>query len=158
MSSLSKEAETFTALVLEIFQVNGLLLQAGDQLSAPVGLTSARWQVLGVIDHGPATVAAVARTMGLARQSVQQTADALASDGFVEYVENPHHQRAKLVSLTAAGRRALRKVEAAHASWAARLGGSIAPGLLAAAVEGIREARMRLEADLAVTEEGAHGA
>nr|WP_253902904.1 MarR family transcriptional regulator [Corallococcus exiguus] len=132
--------------------MNGLLLQAGDRLSAPAGLTSARWQVLGVIDHGPATVAAVARTMGLARQSVQQTADALASDGFVEFVDNPHHQRAKCVALTAAGRRALRKVEQAHATWADRLGASIAPALLDAAVDGVREARLRLEKDLAEAE------
>ncbi|RKH52240.1 MarR family transcriptional regulator [Corallococcus sp. AB049A] len=150
MPSLTRKAETFSALVLEVFQLNGLLLQAGDRLSAPAGLTSARWQVLGVIDHGPATVAAVARTMGLARQSVQQTADALAKEGFVEYVDNPHHQRAKCVSLTAAGRRALRKVEQAHAAWADRLGASIAPALLAAAVEGVREARLRLEKDLGV--------
>ncbi|WP_366928071.1 MarR family winged helix-turn-helix transcriptional regulator [Corallococcus exiguus] len=135
-----------------MFQLNGLLLQAGDRLSAPAGLTSARWQVLGVIDHGPATVAAVARTMGLARQSVQQTADALASDGFVEFVDNPHHQRAKCVALTAAGRRALRKVEQAHATWADRLGASIAPALLDAAVDGVREARLRLEKDLAEAE------
>ncbi|TSC34400.1 MarR family winged helix-turn-helix transcriptional regulator [Corallococcus sp. Z5C101001] len=152
MASLTRRAETFSALVLEVFQLNGLLLQAGDRLSAPAGLTSARWQVLGVIDHGPATVASVARTMGLARQSVQQTADALASDGFVEYIENPHHQRAKCVSLTAAGRRALRKVEQAHATWADRMGASLAPSLLAAAVEAVREARLRLEKDLA--EEG----
>ncbi|MBN8231542.1 winged helix-turn-helix transcriptional regulator [Corallococcus macrosporus] len=152
MPPLTQKAETFSTLVLEVFQLNGLLLQAGDRLSAPAGLTSARWQVLGVIDHGPATVAAVARTMGLARQSVQQTADALASDGFVEYVENPNHQRAKCVSLTAAGRRALRKVEQAHAAWADRLGSSLPPKLLAAAVEGVREARLRLEQDLA--EEG----
>ncbi|RKH06442.1 MarR family transcriptional regulator [Corallococcus praedator] len=155
MSPLPRDAAAFTDLILEVFQLNGLLLQAGDRLSAPAGLTSARWQVLGVIDHGPATVAAVARTMGLARQSVQQTADALASDGFVTYVENPHHQRAKLLSLTAAGRRALRKVEAAHAAWANRLGASLAPGLLSAAVEGVREARLRLEKDL-TPEDGAH--
>ncbi|RKH56828.1 MarR family winged helix-turn-helix transcriptional regulator [Corallococcus llansteffanensis] len=157
MSSLTKKADAFTALVLEVFQLNGLLLQAGDRLSAPAGLTSARWQVLGVIDHGPATVAAVARTMGLKRQSVQQTADALASDGFVEYVDNPHHQRAKCVSLTASGRRALRKVEQAHAAWADRMGASLAPGLLAAAVEGVREARLRLEKDLAPEERSHEG-
>ncbi|MBN9683907.1 MULTISPECIES: MarR family winged helix-turn-helix transcriptional regulator [unclassified Corallococcus] len=152
MPPLTQKAETFSALVLEVFQLNGLLLQAGDRLSAPAGLTSARWQVLGVIDHGPATVAAVARTMGLARQSVQQTADALASDGFVEFVDNPHHQRAKCVALTAAGRRALRKVEQAHAAWADRLGASLPPALLTAAVAGVREARLRLEEDLADAE------
>jgi hypothetical protein len=38
---------TLTDLVLEVFRLNGRLLAAGDRLSKTVGLTSARWQVLG---------------------------------------------------------------------------------------------------------------
>lgn len=37
-------------------------------------------------------VAAIARAMGLARQSVQRTADLLEAEGLVEYVENPAHR------------------------------------------------------------------
>jgi DNA-binding MarR family transcriptional regulator len=60
----------------------------------------------------------VARTMGLTRQSVQQTADALVRDGLVELVPNPAHVRAKLMVLTTAGRTALRYVEEKQAGWA----------------------------------------
>src|SRR5688572_20378740 len=81
-------------------------LAAGDRLARPAELSSARWQVLGVVDHGPATVASVARTMGLTRQSVQLTANALVESGHVELVDNPDHRTARLIAITAAGRRA----------------------------------------------------
>jgi DNA-binding MarR family transcriptional regulator len=118
MTGLSPGGWAFTELLVEVFRVNGLLLAAGDELARPVGVTSARWQVLGVVDHGPATVAQVARTMGLTRQSVQQTADALVRDGLVELADNPAHLRAKLMTLTPAGRSALRYVEERQKGWA----------------------------------------
>ncbi|HEX6356947.1 MarR family winged helix-turn-helix transcriptional regulator [Actinophytocola sp.] len=118
MTGLSPGGWAFTELLVEVFRVNGLLLAAGDELARPAGLTSARWQVLGVVDHGPSTVAQVARAMGLTRQSVQQTADALVRDGLVELTDNPKHRRAKLMTLTPAGRSALRYVERQQAAWA----------------------------------------
>ncbi len=53
----------------------GLLTAAGDVLARPAGQTSARWQVLAAVEDAPATVADVARALGLARQSVQREAD-----------------------------------------------------------------------------------
>jgi DNA-binding MarR family transcriptional regulator len=64
------------------------------------------------------TVAQVARIMGLTRQSVQQTADALVRDELVALVPNPAHRRAKLMTLTPAGRTALRYVEERQSGWA----------------------------------------
>lgn len=130
----------FTDLILEVFRLNGLLLAAGDQLAAPSGLTSARWQVLGVADHGPVTVAQVARTMGLRRQSVQQTADALARDGFVVFVDDPDDARARRIALTTAGRRALRAVEARHAVWVEGLAARVDLTALQATVAALRDA------------------
>lgn len=153
MSRPTEEGEALTELVLEVFRLNGLLLQAGDRLTEPVGLSSARWQVLGVVEHGPAPVANVARIMGLSRQSVQQTADALARDGFVEYVENPHHRRAKLISLTPKGRKALDHVVASHAEWANRIAPAVNLQRLRAAVNALRRVRERLEQDAASTPE-----
>ncbi|WP_433926220.1 MarR family winged helix-turn-helix transcriptional regulator [Sorangium cellulosum] len=147
MAKLTAAATAFSELVVEVFRVNGLALEAGDLLARPAGLTSARWQVLGVVDHGPAPVSNVARMMGLTRQGVQQIADALQREGFVEYVENPHHRTAKLISMTEAGREALRQVEARHAAWADRLGKRIDPSSLRAAVDALRQARQALEED-----------
>ncbi|SIN87874.1 transcriptional regulator, MarR family [Singulisphaera sp. GP187] len=147
MTKRTQDGEAFSDLVLEVFRLNGLLLAAGDQLAEPAALTAARWQVLGVADHGPAPVANVARIMGLTRQAVQSTSDALERDGFVEYSNNPHHRRAKLIVLTDKGRAALRQVEARQVEWADRLGAVIGLQTLKAAAEGLKRARQSLEAD-----------
>lgn len=147
MAKLKPAAEAFSELVIEVFRLNGLALEAGDRLARPAGLTSARWQVLGVVDHGPAPVANVARVMGLTRQSVQQIADALEREGFVEYVDNPHHRKAKLIAMTPAGTAALRQIERRHAAWASRLGARIDLAALRAALDTLREARKALEED-----------
>jgi DNA-binding MarR family transcriptional regulator len=117
--------EAFTNLVLIIFRLNGLLLGAGDHLAAPVGQTSARWQIMGCIDEEARSVAEVARIMGLARQSVQRIADLLVKDGLATYQENPDHKRAKLLKLNAKGLKALRTIEAAQYVWANELGATV---------------------------------
>lgn len=145
MNPLSPQGDTFTELVLEVFRVNRLLLDAGDQLTKPVALSSARWQVLGVVEHGPIPVAHVARIMGLTRQSVQQTADGLAADGLIVYSDNPHHRRAKLMTLTTKGREALDYVQERHAEWANQLGATHALEDLRTAVQVLRQIRESLD-------------
>lgn len=95
------------ALVLEVFRLNGALIRHGDALVKPLGLTSARWQVLGSIAHGQGTfsVARLADNMGLARQSVQRIVDELAAAELVSFAVNPAHKRAKLVVMTPRGQR-----------------------------------------------------
>lgn len=88
---------------------------------------------MGCIDEHALSVAAVARTMGLARQSVQRTADILVQEGLAEYRENPEHRRAKLVVLTAHGLHALRDIEARQNKWANQLGAALNTVELAAA-------------------------
>lgn len=97
MVALTARGAEFSELLVEVFRVNGLLL------AAPAGLTSARWQVLGVVDHGPCTVAQVARNMGLIRQTVRQTAAGLVRDGMVEFRDNPADRRARLLAPTPRG-------------------------------------------------------
>lgn len=123
MSRRNDNGDAFTELTLEVFRLNGRLLQVGDELARPVDLTSSRWQVLGVVEHDPASVAHVAREMGLSRQSVQRTADLLAEDGLVEYTDNPHHRRAKLMKITPRGREALDYIEQRQVKWSDRIGG-----------------------------------
>jgi len=132
---LTPAATAFSDLVLQVFRLNGLLLAAGDRLTAPSGQTSSRWQVMGCIDHTPQTVAAVARTMGLTRQSVQRTADLLVADGLAAYGPNPDHKRAKLLRLTPEGQRVLTAIEQAQAAWANRVAHSLKEADLCAAVQ-----------------------
>ncbi|MFD2299732.1 MarR family transcriptional regulator [Paracidovorax citrulli] len=104
-------------LALAIFAANGRLLNAGNELVAHLGLTSAWWQVLAALRYsaGPLAVASIARNMGLTRQAVQRIVDLLAGQGLVEFQPNPHHRRAKLVVLTRAGLDAVTRAERAVA-------------------------------------------
>jgi DNA-binding MarR family transcriptional regulator len=137
--------EAFTRLVLLVFRLNGLLLEAGDRMAAPAGQTSARWQVMGVIDHGPMTVSQIARAMGLRRQSVQRTADLLVADGVAEFLANPADKRAKLLTLTTRGRRALRAIERAQFEWARNHGEAIGRKRLERAADALEGTIARLE-------------
>ncbi len=140
-------AEAFTGLILESFRFNGGLLAAGDRLTRDLGLTSARWQVLGAIDDGPLPVAQIARNMGLTRQAVQRVANDLAADGFVAFAPNPDHRRARLVCLTDRGRAVLDEIGRRQAAWANRIAAGRDAGELAAATAVINVLRAALEAD-----------
>src|SRR3984885_10641462 len=98
--------ETGTDLVLETFRLNGRLLVSGDELVADLGLTSARWQVLGAMALSPVplSVAQIARNMGLTRQAVQRLVNEMQGDVLVRLAPKPHHQRAKLGVLSATGK------------------------------------------------------
>jgi DNA-binding MarR family transcriptional regulator len=143
----TKNGKAFTALILEIFRFNGRLLTAGDRLTKPLTLSSARWQVLGAVEQRPLSVAQIARNMGLARQSVQTLADSLDADGIIEYAPNPDHQRAKLVCLTAAGRRVMKELAQRQIHWANRVAAGTSAKEIEAALDLINKLRLRLEAD-----------
>lgn len=136
-----------TALILEIFRVNGRLLAAGDALVSGLRLTSARWQVLGAaaLSPSPQPVARLARTMGLSRQAVQRIVDELAAAGVVTFAHNPHHRRAKLVVLTEAGKRLYRATEQRQVPWINVLGAGLDPKEIAAASRVLASLRDRLE-------------
>lgn len=95
-----------TDLILTMFRVNNLTLTWGDRLVAPLGLTSARWQILGAIvaAERPQPVAWLARDLGANRQNVQRIVNDLTKEGLVAFAPNPHHRRAQLVALTDKGR------------------------------------------------------
>ncbi len=102
----TQTGDALTDLILGLFRVNNLTLAWGDRLVAPLGLTSARWQILGAIVAAdrPQPVAWLARDLGANRQNIQRIVNDLAKEGFVTFELNPHHRRAQLVVLTEKGR------------------------------------------------------
>lgn len=108
-----------TDLVLELFRLNNRMLAAGDRLVGELGLTSARWQVLGTIvaSERPQPVAWLARGMGANRQNIQRIVNDLAADGLVEFRSNPHHRRAQLVVLTDDGKKSFDDAMRLQAPW-----------------------------------------
>ena len=143
----------FTKLILETFRLNGALIAAGDQLVGDLGLTSARWQVLGSLRDCPATVAEIARRMGLTRQNVQRIADCLAIDGFVTTFANPAHRRAKLYSLTSHGRTVMEEVVYRQAEWANKIADGIDSTEIVEAVSLMTMLLKRLEQNLSNKDE-----
>ncbi|MCT8970444.1 MarR family winged helix-turn-helix transcriptional regulator [Microbaculum marinisediminis] len=136
-----------TALMLDVFRVNGALLAAGDRLVAPLGLTSARWQVLGSIalSDRPLPVAHLARVMGLTRQAVQRVVNDLEGQGYVRFETNPHHKRAHLVVLTPKGEAAYADASAREAPWSNALAEGMSPAEIAAARRVLAALAQRLE-------------
>ena len=123
MERRTEAGEALTDLILETFRLNGALLEAGNRLTKPHGLTSARWQVMGAIDlAGHAmTVAQIARRMGLSRQGVQRIVNELVKLGLLSLEDNIDHKRAPLVVISKSGLAAMVEVNKAQARWVNKL-------------------------------------
>ena len=138
--------DAVTDLVLDLFRLNNVLLTAGDRLVARLGLTSARWEILGAIAAAerPQPVAWLARDLGANRQNVQRIVNDLHKAGLVAFEPNPHHRRAQLVMMTDTGRQAFTAAMRLQAPWV----NSLSDGLSVRDVETthrvIRALRQRL--------------
>ena len=138
--------DAVTDLILDLFRLNSRMLAAGDRLVAGLGLTSARWQILGTIvaAERPQPVAWLARDLGANRQNVQRIVNDLAKEGLVAFETNPHHRRAPLVVLTAKGKHAYEAAMRLQVPWINR----IAEGLRVEDVETTRSVMTRLRRNL----------
>jgi DNA-binding MarR family transcriptional regulator len=147
-SERSAVGEAMTAVILDLFRLTNLLVSNGDRLVAHLGLTSARWQVMGAISSAerPQPVAWLARDLGAHRQNVQRIVNDLQRDGLVGFEANPHHRRAQLVVFTEKGREVFEDALKLQAPWVNRL----AEGLTVEDVATVRKVsaalRERLEA------------
>lgn len=136
-----------TRYIVEVFRLHNLLTLAGDRLVADIGLTSARWQVLAaiVMRGEPAPVVRLAESLGLTRQSVQRTVNELENQGAVRFQDNPFHRRAKLVTLTDAGRVLFEAAMRRQAPWAQRFAAGMTMAEFEHATIFARNLRERLE-------------
>jgi DNA-binding MarR family transcriptional regulator len=150
----TQTGQALTQLILSTFRANGLLLGAGDLLSAQEGLTSARWQVLGAIAlaERPLTVPQIARRMGLTRQSVHATVARLVGEGLLKLAPNRDHRRSALVGLTEQGLAKYRAIDVRQMAWANRLARGIGRSDIETAVRVLDHLSRRLEDDRAETD------
>lgn len=139
--------EVVTELILDVFRLNGRLQLAGDRLVTELGLTSARWQILGAIAYSdrPESVAWHARSMGVHRQGVQRIVNELNREGVVEFQPNPHHKRAHLIALTQKGRKLFEAANARQIPWVNELSEGLSPGDIAIARNVVGRLKTRLE-------------
>ncbi|MEU9212050.1 MarR family transcriptional regulator [Streptomyces sp. NPDC048415] len=130
---------------LGAFRLNGQFLAVSEELARPAGLTAAWWQVLGAVLSEPLPVSGIARTMGITRQSVQRIADLLVDKGLAEYLPNPAHRRAKLLTPTDEGRAAAARIGPGHAALADRLADALGEDGLAETVRVLERLSAALE-------------
>jgi hypothetical protein len=128
MHKRTSAGEAVTDLVLDLFRLNNLLLTGGDRLVAGLGLTSARWQILGAIvaAERPQPVAWLARDL-------------------VAFEPNPHHRRAQLVVLTDKGRQTFDAAMRLQGPWMDNLSDGLLIKDIEAAHRIITTLRQRLE-------------
>ncbi len=110
----------FLDLVLSIFRLNGLLISEGDAMTEGLGLTHARWKVIGAIalSNNGLTVPGIARVLGQSRQAVQRITDVMVEDGLLEYHKNPKHKRSVLVLLSEKGKDVYNTLREVQDPWA----------------------------------------
>lgn len=98
-------ADDLTKIMLTIFRVNASLLDYGNHMVAPLGLTSARWQIMGAIalSGQPLTCPQIADFMGVSRQGAQKQLHLALQDGLVFTLPNPGHERSPFYRLTEHG-------------------------------------------------------
>lgn len=114
-----QKPEKLTAIILEVFRLNGCLIESGNALVKDLGITSARWQVLGALTLSDTqmTVPDIARVMGLTRQSVQRLVNEMVNDGILGFENNIRHKRSKIVKLLPKGHDLYSRAMARQKPW-----------------------------------------
>lgn len=133
---------------MSVFRLNGLLVEAGEGITGPLGETSARWQIIGRVAFESKTVAQLAREIGHARQSVQRVADQLADDGLITYRPHPNDGRTKLVEITTSGTSTLRQIYERQLAWSERVVAQLSTPQLERLVTGLDRISDVVAADL----------
>lgn len=127
-SCQSNQKDALTQIIINIFRVNTHLLEKGDGLVTPLGVTSACWRVLGAIalcDQAP-TCQKIVEYMGITRQGAQKQINIALKDGLIASVLNPRHKRSPIYELTRLGRDSYKKAMKLQEIWANALAQGIA--------------------------------
>ncbi|MBB2497372.1 MarR family winged helix-turn-helix transcriptional regulator [Aquipseudomonas ullengensis] len=142
----SEQGARLAELVDEVLRLHGRVMSA--RKPAALG-SSAQTIVLAsvVLAQEPPTVARIARSLGYSRQAVQRVADVLVEDGYVLYVDNPHHKTSKQLVPTNKGRQAYVEANRESAEWTERISHGLAAEELEQTLSVLRRIRRNLELD-----------
>ncbi len=124
--STDSRLQAYRGLIADVYELAGTSRATSEEIARAVGQTAARWHVMSVVSDQDLPVPAIARRLGLTRQSVQRVVDDLVVDGAVVLAPNPDHARSSLVRLATDGRRLLdemfRRSEASRTALLERAG------------------------------------
>ena len=120
---VDSKAEAIAELMLEVAQCYFRIRAVGQKTGL---ITSWGGGAFGFIRSlallGPLTVPQIAQMRPTSRQRMQRLADELASEGLVEFINNPKHRRSKLVQLTPKGDTRYRELSAGLLTIASTMG------------------------------------
>ena len=112
-SIIDNKAEAIAELMLEVAQCFFRIRALGQRTGL---ITSWGGGAFGFMRSlalfGPLTVPQIAQMRPTSRQRMQRLADELAAGGLVKFVDNPKHQRSKLVQFTPKGNARYRELNA----------------------------------------------
>jgi DNA-binding MarR family transcriptional regulator len=122
----SSKGGAIADLILEVaqffFRIRALGQKAGFMTSWGAG---AFGFIRSLALAGPLTVPEIAKMRPTSRQRMQRLADELATEGLVEFIDNPRHRRSKLVRLTRKGNRHYRRLNAQLLKIASMMGADL---------------------------------
>ena len=135
----SSKGEAIAVLILEgaqfFFRIRALGQKAGFMTSWGAG---AFGFIRSLALLGPLTVPELAKMRPTSRQRMQRLADELATEGLVEFIDNPRHRRSKLVRLTRKGNRHYLRLNAQLLKIASTMGADLIEADIRKAIEIVR--------------------
>jgi DNA-binding MarR family transcriptional regulator len=144
---VDSKAEAVAELMLEVAQCFFRIRAVGQKTGL---ITSWGGGAFGFIRSlallGPLTVPQIAQMRPTSRQRMQRLADELASEGLVEFIDNPKHRRSKLVRLTPKGDAHYRELNARFLSIASTMGVALSEADIRKTIEIVRHLSDELKA------------
>lgn len=102
--SVTDKGEAISDLMLEVAQFFFRLRALGQRTGLITSWGGGAFGFMrSLAQLGPLTVPQIAEMRPTSRQRMQRLADELATQGLVEFIDNPQHRRSKLVRLTRKG-------------------------------------------------------
>ena len=117
------KAEAITELMLEVAQCFFRIRALGQKTGLITNWGGGAFGFMRSLALlGPLTVPQIAQMRPTSRQRMQRLADELATEGLVEFIDNPRHRRSKLVRLTRKGDAHYRELDARFLAIASTMG------------------------------------
>ena len=110
-NQLEKVRDLESRLTFRLSVLSKILDRQSSELLKGTSLSLTAYRILSVVDtFGEISISDISRFNVLDRGQVSRTADTLGKQGLVEFADNPHSKRKKLLRLSKSGYEKLREV------------------------------------------------
>jgi DNA-binding MarR family transcriptional regulator len=136
---VDSKAEAITEVMLEVAQCFFRIRALGQKTGLITSWGGGAFGFMrSLAQLGPLTVPQIAQMRPTSRQRMQRLADELAAEGLVKFIDNPKHQRSKLVELTPKGNTRYRDLSARLLSIASTMGAALSEAEIRKTIEIVR--------------------